>query len=126
MTTTNTDDIEDRVADDLRDWARGLLPLEAAVELIATASNGRLLCGPWTASDDRGGLWFDPDVAEAEKGVLSGGERRVLAMAMSLASSEHPVDLSDVICGLDPDALDHVLSALAHAAGRSSALAYDP
>lgn len=112
MTATNTDD--------LRDWARGLLPLEAAVGLIITACDGRLLCGPWTVSDDRGGLWFDPDIAAAEKGVLSGGERRVLEVAMSLASSDHPVDLADAICGLDPDALDHVLSALAHAAGWSA------
>ncbi|WP_432789359.1 hypothetical protein QYM46_13610 [Brevibacterium sp. K11IcPPYGO002] len=102
----------------LRAWARGDLALEAAVELIATALDGRLLTGPWVRPDEAGRLWFDPAVAEAEQGHLSGGERRVLAIAMSLASSEHPVDLGDAIAGLDPDALDTVLDALALAGGQ--------
>lgn len=102
----------------LRCWARGDLALEAAVELFATALDGRLLAGPWLRQDQAGALWIDSAVAEAEQGHLSGGERRVLAIATSLASSDHPVDLSDAICGLDPDALDAVLEALAHAGGR--------
>jgi len=116
--TTDHADVEGRVAAELRAWARGLLPLEAAVELVATACGSRLLTGPWTRRDDHGGRWFDTGVAEAEKGCLSGGERRVLEVAMSLASSEHPVDLSDVICGLDIDDLDAVLQAVSHAGGR--------
>lgn len=113
------DDSMDRVTTGLRAWARGLLPLEAAVELIATAAGGRLIYGPWIRFDECGQHWFDPDFAAVQKSVLSGGERRVLEVAMSLASTEHPVDLSGVICGLDDQALDAVLSALAHAGDRS-------
>jgi hypothetical protein len=116
--TTDHDDIEDRVADELRAWARGLLPLEAAVELLATACGGRLLAGPWTRQDERGRLWFDVEVAATEKGFLSGGERRVLEIAMSLASADHPVDLSNAVCGIDDDGLDAVLAAITHADGR--------
>lgn len=101
----------------LRAWARGDLALEAAVELITTALDGRLLTGPWVRPDEADRLWFDADVAAAEAGALSGGERRVLAIATSLASSEHPVDLGNAITGLDPDALDAVLEAFAHAGG---------
>lgn len=97
----------------LRSWARGLLALEAAVELLATGLNGWLLSGPWVRQEETGGTWFDPDTAAVETGALSGGERRVLAIATSLAGPEHPVDLSDAITGLDPHALDAVLDALA-------------
>lgn len=115
--TPGHDDIEDGVADELRAWARGLLPLEAAVDLIATACSGVLLAGPWVRQDDRGRRWFDPDVATAEKGYLSGGERRVLDIATSLASGEHPVDLSDALTGLDRDGAQAVLAAVARASG---------
>ncbi|WP_129656307.1 hypothetical protein [Rothia halotolerans] len=101
----------------LRAWARGLLPLEAAVELLITALDGRLLDGPWIRKDEQGRVWFDPDVAAAEDGHLSGGERRILAVATSLAGEEHPVDLGDAITGLDHDELRLVLWAAAHAGG---------
>lgn len=101
----------------LREWARGDLALEAAGELLANALSGRLLDGPWIRRSGTGGCWFDPDIAAAEAGVLSGGERRVLAIATSLASSEHPVNLGDAITGLDPHVLDAVLRALGHAGG---------
>lgn len=104
-------------AEALRAWARGLLPLEAAVELLAGAVGGRLLHGPWIRRDEHGRHWFDPDVAAAEGGYLSGGERRVLAIAASLASAEHPVELNDAVTGIDRQALRCVLQALAHAGG---------
>lgn len=103
-------------ADTLRSWARGLRTLEAAVELLINALGGRLLHGPWIRQGDSG-CWFDAEVAAAESGYLSGGERRVLAVAMSLASSDHPVDLGDAVTGIDLDTLDLVLIALAHAGG---------
>lgn len=84
-------------ADAFRQWARG-------VELLLTASRDALLDGPWIHHDDRGGRWFDPDLAKAEAGHLSGGQRRVLAIAPSLASSNHPVDLGDAVTGMDPHA----------------------
>lgn len=104
-------------ANDLRAWARGLRPLEAAVELIATACGGVLLTGPWVRQDEHGRHWFDPEVAAAESGYLSGGERRVLEVAMSLASDQHPVDLSDAVTGLDRAGTQAVLTAVAHASG---------
>lgn len=100
----------------LRDWASGLLCLEAAVDLITVAVSGRLLDGPWVRHEGSR-TWFDADVAAVEGGYLSGGERRVLAIATSLASSDHPIDLSDAIGGLDDTNLDLVLRALAHAGG---------
>lgn len=112
---------DDRAAA-LRRWARGLLPAEAAVELIIDAVGGRLRDGPWVRQDDLGRLYLDSAVAAAEGGGLSGGERRVLAIATSLLSGDHPVDLGDAVTGLDHDALECVLAALAHAGGhRSSA-----
>ncbi len=114
--TTN----HDPRADALRQWARGDLALEAASELLITALTGRLLGGPWIHRSDDHGFWFDPELAAAEGGVLSGGERRVLHIAMSLASSDHPVDLSDAITGIDGDALGHVLAALAHTGGHQA------
>lgn len=104
-------------ADQLRLWASGLLTLEAAVELLIASANGRLLAGPWVRQD-ASSTRFDPDTAAAECGHLSGGERRVLSIATSLASSAHPVDLSDAITGLDDINLDLVLRAFAHACGR--------
>lgn len=105
------------IANDLRAWARGLLPLEAAVELLVTACGGALLAGPWIRRDNGGRRWFDPDAAAAEKRYLSGGERRVLAIAITLASEEHPVDLSDALTGLDRDGAQAVLTAVADASG---------
>lgn len=116
--TAEDNGVKDHVAAGLRTWARGRLPLEAAVGLLATACGGRLLRGPWSRADDQGQLWFDAERAVAEGDYLSGGERRVLAIVTSLASDDHPIILSDAICGLDVDALDAVLVALAHAGGK--------
>lgn len=102
-------------ADGLRAWARGLLPLEAAVELLVCSHGGRLLDGPWIRRDE-GGPWFDAALVDGGA-VLSGGERRVLDIAVSLAGGP-PVSLDDVLTGLDGPTLDLVLAALAHAGGR--------
>lgn len=108
---------DQNTADALRQWARGDLGLEAAVELLVTACGDALLDGPWIRHEDQLRPWFDPDLAEAEAGHLSGGQRRVLAIATSLASRNHPVDLGDAVTGIDPRALQCVMSALTHAGG---------
>lgn len=101
-----------------RDWARGLLPAEADVELIVNAVGGRLHDGPWVRQDDHGRvICLDPDVAAAHSVSLSGGEHRVLAIATSLLNDDHPVDLGDAMTGPDPDAQGHVLTALRRAGG---------
>lgn len=106
------------VAAGLRAWASGLHPLEAAVELLIRAWDGRLLHGPWIVVEVDGldtQVWFDPTpIAEA---TMSGGERRVLEIAGSLASPEYPIALTDTVSGLDRHALDLVLAAIAHAGG---------
>lgn len=99
------DDSVNRVFTGLRAWAQGLLPLEAA--------------GPWICCDASGQHRIDPDNAAAEKGILSRGEPQVLEVATSRASTEHPVGLSDVICGIDSGTLDSLLRDLAHAGKRS-------
>ncbi|WP_313420557.1 hypothetical protein [Brevibacterium casei] len=112
--------MSNNIADSLRTWANGSRPAEAAVELIVSALDGRLLDGPWIRTDNRGRTWFDPHVATAEASYLSGGERRVLSVATSLVSDDHPVDLGDAIPGLDLDEIRLVLNALAHSGGLPS------
>ncbi|WP_353712321.1 hypothetical protein [Arthrobacter sp. K5] len=109
-----------RRAAGLRHWADGVPAQLAAVELLVSFGAGRLVDGPWVRPGGFGSFWFDPDVAAEEGGHLSGGERRVQAIASSLASAVHPVDLSDAATGLDPDALRFVLHALACAGGHSA------
>lgn len=116
---TDKNIIDDR-ATALRRWAKGSTTMEAAVELLATALNGRLLDGPWVVSAGDYGPWFDPRTAASELGYLSGGERRVLAIATSLVSVDHPVDLGDAVAGIDPASFVAVVQALGHAYGLSS------
>lgn len=101
----------------LRRWAEGITCDSAAVELLIAFNGGMLLNGPWIRSDGEGRDWFDPAVADAEGGHLSGGERRVLTVAMSLASSEHPADLRDVLTGIDPKAFVLLVQAMGLAFG---------
>lgn len=104
------------IAAGLREWAKGIYALEAAVELLVRFNHGRLLSGMWierTASR----CWFAADMVPNESG-LSGGERRVLMLAASLVKPDTVrVDLGDVASGVDRDALDLVLAATAHAGG---------
>lgn len=105
------------IAAGLRAWARGLLTSEAAVELIIRAHSGRLLRGPWIVQESDGWTWLD---ITAEGGYLSGGERRLLDVVMSLASNERRVSLSDVVPGIDSPSLALVLAAIRHAAGHDA------
>lgn len=96
----------------LRRWAKGITCDSAAVELLIAFNGGTLLNGPWIRSENGTRFWFDPAVAETSGGYLSGGEGRVLAVAMSLASSDYPVDLRDVLTGIDPKAFVPVVQAM--------------
>jgi len=119
-TTPSTNTYRVAIAKSLRAWARGVLPTEAAVELLISAIGGRLLNGPWVRPEAEPHVryWFDTELAATESGYLSGGERRVLAIAASLAGGD-PVDLSDAITGIDHEALRRVIAALEHAGGGS-------
>lgn len=104
-----------QVAAELRTWARGLYALEAAAELLIRAQSGRFLHGPWIRRDKHG-TWIDPSGVD-RAGFLSGGERRLLDIALSLATDNRPVSLNDALPGLDRRALSLVLAAVAHAGG---------
>lgn len=111
-------DTDTEIAAGLRAWARGLLTSEAAVELIIRAHGGRLLHGSWVVREPDGWTWLD---TTAQGGYLSGGERRLLDVVMSLASDERRVSLSDVVPGIDGPSLVLVLAAIRHAAGGDAA-----
>lgn len=111
-------------ADDLRVWAKGMYTIEAATELLIRGFGGKFSApgNPWvhTSSEPQGpgqvSAWIDFAAIPEEAGVLSGGERRFLLLAASLAE-DVPVVLGDVVPGLDRDNLDLVLAAIAHAGG---------
>ena len=102
----------------LQDWARGSLPMMAGVELLLRAFGGWYAgaAWPWIVSEPDGRLWIDADALRGGTGALSGGERRVLTMVAGLID-EAPVDVVDVVVGLDRANLHLVLAALAHGAG---------
>lgn len=103
----------------LREWAHGLYTTEAGVELLIRTWGGRLLSGPWIATDPANGtVWFDTRKVRAA-GYLSGGERRLLDLTASI-TADRPVHLGDTLAGLERHAVELVLAAIAHAAGSHS------
>lgn len=110
----------DQIAAGLRRWAKGIYPSEAAAELLIRFNHGRLLTTPCVEQigDDHGDEYaaIYPEGIE-EAGYLSGGEYRVLLIAVSLVSPTYRVPLTDVLPGLDRDALALVLATVAHASG---------
>ena len=105
------------VHDDLRHWAAGSYPIEAAPELLLRAFHGRFAQPghPWIRHDDR--YWIDFDAITNETtGVYSGGEQRMLTLAASLGGSRR-ISLGEALPGLDRSVTALVLAAVAHAAG---------
>lgn len=104
----------------LRAWAKGVYPLEAAVELLVRAFGGRFATpgNPWIQPCDQPGLWWlDPtQITDDTLAALSGGEQRVLRLASGLAGGD-PVNLGGTLPGLDRDLMQLVLAAMAHANG---------
>jgi hypothetical protein len=111
----------------LRAWAKGLLCLEAAVELLIGNSS-------WLSREDFAGIAvelttqadgmvmaavdFTVAAGALEAGALpcSAGERRVLQIAASLAAGV-PVDLREAVTGLDAGNAVLAAAAVLHAAG---------
>lgn len=111
MTDTTTDR-----AEGLRAWGAGMYTTSAAAELLIHYGPP-LLTGPWVEYDsDRDRYWFNTDAVEECGGHLSGGQRRALDIAASIAS-DRPVRLGDAASGLDRENIKLVLAAVAHAAG---------
>lgn len=102
---------------ELRDWAKGALPLEAATELLLRGFSGRFAepGWPWMKTDD-GRPWIDFGSIPDEIGGLSSGEQRFLMIAASLGGDDVRISLSDEM-SLDRTLLELVLAAMAHAAG---------
>jgi hypothetical protein len=105
-------------ANQLRAWAQGMYPLEAATELLIRFTGGRFLGSGWSwMQGTEGQLWIDfAAITEDSLGSLSGGERRVLMIAASLGGGA-AVDLSEAVTGIDRPTLELVLAAIAHANG---------
>jgi hypothetical protein len=105
--------------EELRAWAKGSLPCEAATELLLRAFDGRF-AGPgwsWMVRDaEYGNTYIDFDAIPVHTGGLSGGEKRFLSIVASIGGS-WPLILNDALPGLDRNLLDLVLAAVAHAAG---------
>ena len=112
----------------LRAWAKGLLCLEAAVELlighrlwlfrkdflaVAVESGREVFSGREIAAVD-----FVAAAGALAAGALpcSGGERRVLRIAASIAEGV-PVDLREAVTGLDENNAVLAAAAVLHAAG---------
>lgn len=111
------------IHDAVRAWAKGIYPSEAGVELLIRQGKAIYEGAPWLVEERRYDservrmVSVDVDKLVYESGAWSGGERRVVDIAASLLSREHPVDLSDAISGLDRAHQDLVLAAISHAAG---------
>ncbi|MEZ3162196.1 ABC transporter ATP-binding protein [Microbacterium sp. BWT-B31] len=101
--------------DELREWARGLLPLEAATELLIRTGWAAPGYG-WIRREDDGRVWIDFESIPERIGALSGGEQRVLRIAASLGA-DSPIILGDELAGLDRTTTALVLAAIAHTAG---------
>ena len=100
----------------VRAWAKGLYPSEAGVELLIRQGKAIYARAPWIAQHGDYAV-IDVNKLVYEAGAWSGSERRVVAIAASLLSSEHPVNLEDAVSGLDRVNLQLVLAAIAHANG---------
>lgn len=103
----------------LRSWAQGVLPVEAATELLLRAFGGRFTRAgfPWVRGTVGGGLWLDwEQMTGRNVDLYSGGEQRLLRVAASLGGGLR-IDLAEAATGLDPAGIDLMLAAVAHAAG---------
>lgn len=100
--------------DQLRAWAKGMYPCEAATELLIRTGWARPGL-PWVKRDNR--PWIDFDAIPDAIGAYSGGEQRILRIAASIGGDESTVILGDDVSGLDREHLDLVLAAIAHAGG---------
>lgn len=107
----------DSLPDQLRAWARGSYGIEAATELVLRHRGGRFARPgyPWIKDTERR-PWIDFSQMATGTEALSGGEQRVLRIAASLAE-EGPIELGDLVAGLDRRDLALVLAAISHAGG---------
>jgi len=114
----------------LRACAAGFYPLEAGVSLLI-AHDVFLHRGDFRDCFIRHGVSisdgtihmadidWDAAITALDNGELpcSGGERRILSLAASLAAGI-PVDLRDTVTGLDQRNIQRLIAAIGHASGK--------
>jgi hypothetical protein len=113
----------------LHNHARGIYPSEAAVALVIDhqywLTRADFLAGftstfpGFTDGRPMAAVCWPEAVTALDCGQLSGSgsENRILRLAASLADGI-PLDLQDAVSGLDDTNLQHVVTAIRHAAGR--------
>lgn len=106
----------DTPVSDLRDWAKGSYPLEAATELLIRGGYAQSW-RPWVLERDHEGWWIDFESIPSQAAAMSGGEFRFLRVAASMSGEMPDNPPWDTVSGLDRAKVDLVLAALAHAAG---------
>jgi hypothetical protein len=98
----------------LRRWAKGLYSLEAGVDFLIRARDGRFADSrqPWVQQGDDPGRWLidGGQMIEDNFNALSGGEVRLLRVAASLLDGP-PVHLSRNLAGLDREHIQLALAA---------------
>ena len=116
---------EPPLAGQLRAWARGIYPDEAAVELLishATFLRRADFTSRFISTSASGdGLaaidWAAAITALDASLPCSGGEQRMLRLAASLGDGT-PVNLRDALTGIDDHGIQLVVQAVLHAAGQ--------
>jgi hypothetical protein len=95
--------------------------------MLIRAFGGRFADPRWPRihEDSDGGAWIEFEAIPDHLGRLSGGERRVLMFVAAFGAGV-PVDLPDVISGLDRGNVALLLAALSHAAGTQEHAEYAP
>lgn len=111
--------------DAVRRWAQGVYPVEAGAELLIRQGKAIRESAPWLQEiGPEGGqrmVAIDTEILWDKSGAWSGGEQRVVNIALSLLDSEFTVKLHNAVSGLDADHVELVLAAMAHAAGSHEA-----
>lgn len=105
------------IEDEVRAWAEGVYSLVAGVELLIRTGKAIREGAPWLVPAGSGRVGVDVDVLVEHSGAWSGAERRIVAIAASLLSAEHEVNLQDALSNLDRKHAALVLAAVAHATG---------
>lgn len=110
----------------LRAWARGMYPLEAATDLVIRTGFARP-GSPWVQRTPSGGtapddIWIDFAQIPEHVGPMSSGERRLLLFAASLSDVHDApeVRIGDLV-SVDPARLTLLAAAIEHAGGRRDA-----
>ena len=111
----------------LRACAAGFCPVEAGVALLISnetflhraAFTSRFIQHGTTCSTPMAAVDWDGAITALQAGELpcSGGERRILLLAASLAA-DTPVGLGDTVTGIDDANISRLLTAVRHAAGK--------